>query len=167
MATLIEQNNRNAKEKLPDPKTALIRIVGEFLHMRGTMLEEASFKCTREILGKEEQGLFSRLFILMHGQFSKSSQRKPIEQLSEDLGFPLNGVLEFLISFEKKDSILARVAVENLMDELFVKMECPPQKQGLLETSKKNVLALYSLVHGRSVSGETMNEMLSAFAYSR
>lgn len=77
----------------------------------------------------QELDLYTRLFALMRGQFNKTDPKKKIDQLSEDLDFPLKGVLEFLISFEKKDRVLSRIAIENLMDELFVKMECPANKQ--------------------------------------
>ena len=37
----------------------------------------------------------------------------------------------------------------------------------MLEQSKKNILAMFSLIHGRSVSGEKMNDMLYLQKYNR
>ncbi len=170
LAALLKKHNALAKAKdkeLPEPKVALISLAGEYLHQRGAMLEQASNALVKEVLPKEESGLYWRLYSLLRGKFNKTEGKKEIAQLSDDLDFPIKGVLECLISFEKKERILSRMAVENLLDELFVKMDCPPNKQQMLEQSKKNILALFSLVHGRAVEGETMNDMLAAFPYNR
>lgn len=97
-------------------------------------MESASSALVEEVMPKrEESNFYLRLFSLMRGQFNKSDHKRKIDQLSNDLDFPLNGVLEFLIAFEKKDTVLSRIAIENLMDELFVKMECPEHQQARLE----------------------------------
>ena len=167
MADLIQKNN-NASKDLPDARIALIKLVGYYLHNKKTMIEEHGAKVVEELMPKrEESALYSRLFALMRGNFNKVEPKKKIDQLSQDLDFPLNGVLEFLISFEKKDKVLSRIAIENIMDELFNKMDCPANKQQMLEQSKKNILALFSLIHGRSVSGKIMNQMLHVYKYNR
>ncbi len=111
--------------------------------------------------------MYERIVSVMGGAFHQEESKRAIDAMSDALDFPLYSVLYVISSFQKDDRCLGRLALEKLMDELFIKMEFGPNMLEELERTKANFLGLFSMVHGSSVSGSFINSSLPSLSYNR
>ena len=83
--------------------------------------------------------------------------------IARRLGFPLHTIIFSHVSTRLKNIGYARESIDSLIDEMAGKAI----KQPDVEKTRKNLLAMFALVHGREVSGEALNELLTAYSYNR
>ena len=72
-----------------------------------------------------------------------------MQALAGNLGFPLRSAIFSFVAFKKKNNVLARVAIDSLIDEVYAKLTKEEKNVKKRNETQENFLALFALAHGR------------------
>ena len=120
-----------------------------------------------DLVPKNIYDMYFHLVCVDRGRVNKDAPRKAMQALATNLNFPLKSAIFAFVAYKKGINVLARVAIDSIIDEVYAKLTKEERDVKKRNETLNNLLALFALAHGREISGEAINDLLTWYKYDR